>query len=51
MRNGFVEATGYVTVAERGVGEVGRGRLPPDLLVPGSMSSARRLRLSAILAT
>jgi len=33
----FVDATGYVTLAERGIGEAGRGRLPEALLVPGGM--------------
>lgn len=34
---GFVEATGYVTIAERGIGEVGRGKMPETLLRPGGM--------------
>ncbi len=33
----FVDATGYVTIAERGIGEAGRGRLPEALLKPGGM--------------
>jgi formylglycine-generating enzyme required for sulfatase activity len=33
----FVEATGYVTLAERGIGEAGRGRLPDEFLRPGGM--------------
>lgn len=33
----FVEATGYVTIAERGIGEAARGRLPEALLRPGGM--------------
>lgn len=33
----FVDATGYVTIAERGIGEVGRGKMPETLLQPGGM--------------
>ena len=33
----FVDATGYVTIAERGIGEAGRGILPEALLRPGGM--------------
>ncbi|MEO1104312.1 MAG: formylglycine-generating enzyme family protein [Pseudomonadota bacterium] len=33
----FVEATGYVTIAERGIGAAGRGRMPETLLRPGGM--------------
>lgn len=33
----FVEETGYVTIAERGIGEAGRGKLPDALLKPGGM--------------
>lgn len=33
----FVEETGYVTIAERGIGEAGRGKLPDTLLEPGGM--------------
>lgn len=33
----FVEATGYVTIAERGIGDAGRGKLPEALLKPGGM--------------
>ncbi|MEM0905950.1 MAG: formylglycine-generating enzyme family protein [Pseudomonadota bacterium] len=33
----FVDATGYRTLAERGIGEAARGRLPDALTRPGSM--------------
>ena len=33
----FVEATGYVTVAERGLDPAEHPGIPPELLVPGSM--------------
>ncbi|MEM9221411.1 MAG: formylglycine-generating enzyme family protein [Pseudomonadota bacterium] len=33
----FVDATGYVTIAERGIGDAGRGKMPETLLRPGGM--------------
>ena len=33
----FVEATGYVTIAERGIGKAGQGKLPEAMLRPGGM--------------
>ncbi len=33
----FVDATGYVTIAERGLGDVGRGHVPDALRRPGGM--------------
>ncbi|WMS44556.1 formylglycine-generating enzyme family protein [Acuticoccus sp. MNP-M23] len=33
----FVKETGYITIAERGIGAAGRGKLPDALLQPGGM--------------